>query len=246
MGSGIICSLDIVAKTDDDSDVNYPGGKGKTYPRIINLMPPHTIYIETHLGGGAVMRHKLPATEQVGIELNSAIAKKWQLKYPGVCDVLCTDAVSFLESACLPETALIYADPPYVSSTRRRSRVYRHDYSDRDHERLLNCLKEQRCMVMVSGYASPLYDSMLRDWRRISYRAKTHQDFREEFVWLNYVSPSRLHDERYRGVTSRDRHTLRRRIRRLQDRIEKLSLFEKKELGDWFLATRREQNASND
>jgi len=32
--------------------MRYLGGKGKTYQRIINLMPPRRVYIETHLGGG--------------------------------------------------------------------------------------------------------------------------------------------------------------------------------------------------
>ena len=35
--------------------MRYPGGKGKTYHQIINLLPPHKTYIETHLGGGAVV-----------------------------------------------------------------------------------------------------------------------------------------------------------------------------------------------
>lgn len=29
---------------------NYPGGKGAVYQRLINLMPLHDVYVETHLG----------------------------------------------------------------------------------------------------------------------------------------------------------------------------------------------------
>ena len=42
--------------------MGYPGGKAGAgvYQTIINLMPPHDVYIEPFLGGGAVMRLKRP------------------------------------------------------------------------------------------------------------------------------------------------------------------------------------------
>ncbi|MBS0352463.1 MAG: DNA adenine methylase, partial [Proteobacteria bacterium] len=48
--------------------MSYPGGKGKCYQRLINLMPPHETYIETHLGSGAVLRNKRPAKTTIGID----------------------------------------------------------------------------------------------------------------------------------------------------------------------------------
>jgi DNA adenine methylase len=48
----------------------YPGGKGTVYHKIINLMPPHEVYIEPFLGGAAIMRRKLPAQLNIGIDLD--------------------------------------------------------------------------------------------------------------------------------------------------------------------------------
>ena len=49
---------------------------------IIALMPPHDTYIETHLGGGAIMKRKPPALHNIGIDLNSTLSysklHKWQ------------------------------------------------------------------------------------------------------------------------------------------------------------------------
>jgi hypothetical protein len=56
----------------DAAGVNYPGGKNGcgTWQKIINLMPPHEVYIEPFLGSGAVMRRKRPARLNVGIDLD--------------------------------------------------------------------------------------------------------------------------------------------------------------------------------
>ena len=57
--------------------MRYPGGKGKTYQHIINLMPSHDVYIETHLGSGAVMRHKKPAKKNIGIDADASVLASW-------------------------------------------------------------------------------------------------------------------------------------------------------------------------
>ena len=37
---------------------------------IIAMMPPHDTYIETHLGGGAIMQRKPPALRNIAIDLD--------------------------------------------------------------------------------------------------------------------------------------------------------------------------------
>jgi hypothetical protein len=53
--------------------MRYPGGKNGcgTWQKIINLMPPHEVYIEPFLGSGAVLRRKRPARLNVGIDLDA-------------------------------------------------------------------------------------------------------------------------------------------------------------------------------
>jgi hypothetical protein len=54
--------------------MSYPGGKNGAgvYQTIINLMPPHPVYIEPFLGGGAILRLKQPAALNIGIDLDAA------------------------------------------------------------------------------------------------------------------------------------------------------------------------------
>lgn len=81
---------------------------------------------------------------------------------------------------------LIYADPPYVLSTRTRKQ-YRHEMSDQDHVELLETLLLHTGPVMLSGYDSDLYNEYLKDWRKISTPARAENSLpRTEVLWMNY------------------------------------------------------------
>jgi site-specific DNA-adenine methylase len=116
--------LDIIAGSDDDQSMRYPGGKGKSFQHIINVLPPHETYIETHLGGGAVLRHKTPAITSYGVDVDPAVVRSWRSLFPSLATYIEADAVDFLASRRFRGDEVIYCDPPYLPSTRRRARVY--------------------------------------------------------------------------------------------------------------------------
>ena len=147
--------------------MKYPGGKGKCYQQLINLMPPHQIYIESHLGGGAVMRNKKPALRNIGLDLDPKVIKQWEQDLSVICELHQVDAVDYLEEYAFEGHELVYVDPPYVPETRRREKVYRCDYSEKDHIRLLQCLSTLPCNVMISGYECDLYNKELTGWRKV-------------------------------------------------------------------------------
>ncbi len=217
--------------------MKYPGGKGKTYQHIINLMPVHRVYIETHLGGGAVMRQKLPAAHNIGIDADARAIAAWSAApAPGV-EVLCKRAEEFLASYQFQGDELVYVDPPYHPATRRQERVYRLDYTEEDHERLATLLRELPCMVILSGYANPIYERVLTGWRTRTFQAKTHIDVRTETLWFNFEPPKQLHDSRYIGIDFRERQTIRRRMNRLQERIARMDAVERSTFMQWLHET---------
>lgn len=191
---------------------HYPGGKGLSFRHIINMMPPHRRYVETHLGGGSVMRHKLPAVENIGIDVDERVVDLWRRRARPDVVVMQGHAREALRSIDLDAETLVYSDPPYLAAARRSARVYRYECNDDEHSRLLDVLKGLNCMVIVSGYPSALYDNALADWHRTTYLAQTHNGFVEEVAWTNFAPGPVLHDYRWIGSTFRERERLRRRI----------------------------------
>jgi hypothetical protein len=51
------------------------------YQPIIALMPPHDTYIETHLGGGAIMQRKPAALRNIGIDRNQRALERFRCPY---------------------------------------------------------------------------------------------------------------------------------------------------------------------
>ena len=190
-------------------------------------MPPHTTYIETHLGGGAVMRNKKAAARSYGLDLDSSVIERWRSLHPSICTLMQTDAVTFLQSFDFTGRELVYADPPYVTATRRRSKIYRHEYDDRDHEQLLQVLLGLPCMVIISGYENAIYRRLLTGWKQRSFSAMTHAGLRTECVWFNFEPPLELHDAAFLGTTFRERQSIKRRHERLLDRFERMNPIER-------------------
>ena len=99
----------------------------------------------------------------------------------------CCDAISLIKDYN-DSDVLLYVDPPYVSDT-RNGKMYRCEMADAvQHKALLNALCAHKGYVIVSGYPSELYDSMLKGWHRDEFAARALNNAgRTEVVWMNYT-----------------------------------------------------------
>jgi len=97
----------------------------------------------------------------------------------------CRAAHDIIRAQDSPDT-LFFVDPPYLPSTRTKS-GYRHEMSETEHGALLEQLRAVQGMVVLAGYPSTLYDSLLADWQRIErpHRAYGSQRPRTEVLWLS-------------------------------------------------------------
>ena len=209
--------------------MSYLGSKGASgvYQQIIAAMPPHDVYIETHLGGGKIMKSKPPAAHQVGIDIDPAVAELHEPLHANNFELIIGDAVDYLE-ACnftMPERVLIYCDPPYLMSTRTSSHRYKYEYTEADHLRLLQCLVKMTnrsgVNIIISGYPSALYDTWLEGWRSVEFQAMTRGGVRTEKLWMNYQQTA-AHWSRYAGANFTDRQRIKRKAARWQKNYRKL------------------------
>lgn len=201
--------------------MSYPGGKGRAYQRIISMMPPHATYIETHLGGGSVLRHKRPAGRSIGIDLDAKVIARWRTLDMPELQLVHDCAVRFLGRFDFAGDELVYADPPYWPEARRRARCYRHDYSCEQHRDLLTILANLPCRVMISGYANSFYDDALAGWSRQSLVNHTQAGPVNEVLWMNFAPDHRLHDYSYIGDDFRERERIKRGRRTQVERLRR-------------------------
>jgi DNA adenine methylase len=211
--------------------MNYPGGKGGVFQKLINLMPPHEVYIETHLGGGAVMRNKRPARRNIGIEIDPEVVEIWTNGKQKAFELIQDNAINYLNNYPFTGKELLYCDPPYLRETRKKwSRLYKYEYSCEQHIELLEVLKSLPCKVMISGYESILYKQSLKGWHTHSFQAACHHGVATEWLWMNYSAPVELHDYRYLGNNFRERERIKRKTQRWKAKLKSMAILERQAL----------------
>ncbi len=157
------------------------------------------------------MKRKPPCLHSIGIDLNAQALSKFSCHYP--VELVNTCAHNFLKTYTYLGSELIYCDPPYLQSTRTSNRKYRFDYNENDHIELLHILKDLPCKVMISGYASILYDNLLQGWQSIEIQVMNQGGVRTEKLWFNFIS-ERRHWAKYAGKNFTDRQRIKRKAER--------------------------------
>lgn len=100
----------------------------------------------------------------------------------------CKDAIQLI-SEYNRKNVLIYADPPYVHST-RKSKHYENEFTDEKHIELLNALKIHEGPVLLSGYDNEIYKEFLSGWTFKTFEIKTgftgeKRKTAVEVLWMN-------------------------------------------------------------
>lgn len=104
----------------------------------------------------------------------------------------CREGIEVIRAYGRDPKNLLYVDPPYLGSTRTGSSDgYALEMrSEGQHRALAEVLAECKAMVLLSGYASPLYDELFDGWERHEFATWTGQGnsraARTEVAWANY------------------------------------------------------------
>lgn len=208
--------------------MTYPGGKGGCYQQIINLIPPHDVYIEAFLGSGVIMKMKSPAGINIGIDRIWAL-DVFEIRKAVELEYICVDSIDYLKHYRFRGLEYIYCDPPYLPSTRKSQKyMYTYEMAEEQHIELLDVLKQIPCMVMISGYDSSLYNEMLASWNKTQFQVGTRQGPATETLWFNYPWPKTLHDYRYLGRNYRERERIHKKTKRWRDNLKRMPELERR------------------
>ena len=97
------------------------------------------------------------------------------------------DALDIIRDYGTEATVCIYADPPYVGST-RGGEYGMEMTSNEQHEAFAQVCNDARASVVISGYDSPLYSELFGAWHRTEIKAPTTLSGatdRIEVLWSN-------------------------------------------------------------
>jgi DNA adenine methylase len=169
------------------------GGKWRLALWIVAHFPQHRTYVEP-FRANSDRSGKHPALDWTGMP--AALL--------AICDLLQGVVIENRPGLSVAQRfdgdgALIYLDPPYVHNSRSKKRVegalkhaYKHEMDDGQHGEMLDWAIRSSSMIVISGYASELYDGALAGWRRAPNAASGAMQAladgarpRTEVLWIN-------------------------------------------------------------
>lgn len=221
---------------------SYLGRKGGSGVAqwIINKMPEHQVYFEPFFGCGVVAFSKRAAPiANIGYEISENLCKElsmlehnFQIYNEDCFFGSFWNIEQHIEDG---HKVLAYFDPPYLPETRNdydRSQ-YENELSFVEHERLIKKLlylhsNNTGLFLMISGYKSELYMSMLQGWHYFEFVTMSRGGKRIESLWCNFNPDDFIkHDYNYVGSTFTDRQRIKRKADRWVNKFKKLSLDER-------------------
>lgn len=195
---------------------------------ILSLMPAHDTFIDLFAGSGEISRRKPLAKFNYLVDIDPAapaLKRTWQN-----FSVVNSDWLKFFESFRPVDWSrtLIYADPPYVHSTRGKRHRYKHEFTDAQHVELLTVLRCCPALVILSGFPSEMYDHHLFGWNSIDMQVMTRGGVRTEKLWFNYpASQAGQFWAAHAGKDYIDRQRIKRKVERWRRRFAAVSSSER-------------------
>lgn len=107
-------------------------------------------------------------------------------------DIRCESLTESLLRTLNNTNTLIYADPPYLHSTRTTKSAYEFEMTEQDHSNFLDVVLAHKGRILISGYWSKLYEDKLHDWSIVKKTIVNHSSqqkrkkLKEEMLWKNY------------------------------------------------------------
>lgn len=184
------------------------------------------------------MQRKEKAKVNIGIDMDISILESFKVNNDYV--LLNGNSLTFLRYLIDKyndgtQKILVYLDPPYLHETRScldRCK-YKYELTNQGHKQLLDlvCTIDKNypnIYIMISGYKSELYMSMLHGWSYFETQTMSRGGKRTESLWTNFNPELYIkHDYNYVGHNFTDRQRIKRKSERWIKNLKNMPLDEK-------------------
>lgn len=210
---------------------NYTGHKAikGVYQKIINEIPKHQRYVELCAGSAKIFSlMTVPAETVILNDLDAEVQQQLKQKYPSTTVTnVCGRSMLEQNLTVWYHETFIFIDPPYLHSTRTNIDLYKHEMTDDDHKQLLSAVLKMNCNVMLIHPKCDLYDTMLKDWRKVEIKIRYHRKTSIECLYMNYAAVQELQTDEYLGKDCWDRQRIKRKGDRIVAKLKKLPVLER-------------------
>ena len=214
----------------------YQGGKNGegVYQRIINLIPPHKVWVEACAGSAAVTRYIYPAAQSYVFEAEHLQANRLKNILQERAVVINNNFMEVIDNYLQdPVDSFIYVDPPYLKLTRRDKRnIYKVEWSEEEHKDFLWWVNGRKENILITHPRCKLYMTALNQWNTLDYEYRSRVGMLKDCIWFNYSVPEVLHDYSYVGSNRTERQRIQRKIKREIERLNRLPVVERNAIID--------------
>ena len=134
------------------------------------------------------------------------------------------DYKDLLEENVFTPADFVFADPPYMFSTRRAARnYYKFEFDKKAHIEFLNYMISLPCKIMITHPECDMYNEYLKDWERVDLKYMTQQGWFTDSVYMNY-DPNKLELLNYDclGKDCTDRQRIKRQRQNIINKFKNL------------------------
>ncbi|MDD7885756.1 hypothetical protein [Flavivirga sp. 57AJ16] len=150
---------------------------------LINRLPKSERYFSLFMGGAGLENSVY--TQDITFYCSEKDKEQWKNK--GKNFVIWECYRSLIEDNVFTSEDFIFADPPYMISTRRsKKKIYKNEFTVPDHIEFLNYMISSTAKIMITHPRCDLYDEKLKDWSIEEFKYMTRGGIFHDALYTNY------------------------------------------------------------
>lgn len=165
----------------------YPGNKdfSNVIHFLVNRLPKSKRYFSLFYGAGGLEQSIYTRDAKfICAEINPDNKK---FENSPLATIEYSDYKDLIEDNVFTSEDFVFADPPYIFSTRSTGKkYYKYEFTIPEHIEFLNYMISLPCKIMITHPEHDLYNKMLLGWRREDLNYMTRNGWFKDSIWMNY------------------------------------------------------------